>query len=54
MGQAADIALVTQKDSEDDDGNDTAPQVAGTVPEHPRVPETERGSAERAGDAGSR
>ena len=52
MGQAADIALVTQKDSEDDDGDDTAPQAAGTVPELSRVPETERGSSVRDADAG--
>ena len=50
MGQAADIALVTQKDSEDD-GDDTAPRAAGIVPELSRVPEDERGSAVRDADA---
>jgi monofunctional biosynthetic peptidoglycan transglycosylase len=52
VGQAADIALVTQKDSEDDDGDGRAPMAAGTVPEHPLVPETKSGSVARDADAG--
>ena len=53
MGQAADIALVTQKDSEDDDGDDnTAPMAARIEPELSRVPETKRGSTARDADAG--
>ncbi|MDO9381431.1 MAG: monofunctional biosynthetic peptidoglycan transglycosylase [Hyphomicrobiaceae bacterium] len=42
---------MTQKDSEDDDGDGTAPNRARTGPEVSRAPESERGAAEREGTA---